>query len=74
MIAADTATRNARKIPGVFIFILLLIALSLLATIIRFQTEHGRRKHNSEPDLAARCLNRHGVAYAFVEAMSGRHT
>jgi hypothetical protein len=72
MIAADTATRNARKIPGVFIFILLLIALSLLATIIRFQTDHGKRKHNSEPDLAERCLNRHGVAYAFVEAMSGR--
>jgi hypothetical protein len=72
MIAADTATRNARKTPGVFLFLLLLIVLSLLATIIRFQTDHGKRKHNSEPDLAEQCLNRHGVAYAFVEAASGR--
>jgi hypothetical protein len=72
MIAADTTTRNARKTPGVFIFILVLLVLSLLAMIIRFQTDHGKRKHNSEPDLAERCLNQHGVAYAFVEATSGR--
>ena len=39
---------------------------------IRFQTDHGKRKHNSEPDLAERCLNRRGVAHAFVEAASGR--
>ena len=74
MIAADTdtATRNARTNPGVFLFILILIVLSLLAMIIRFQTDHGKLKHNREPDLAERCLNRHGVAYAFVEAASGR--
>jgi hypothetical protein len=65
-------TRNARKTPGVFLFILLLIALSLFAMIIRFQTDHGKRKHDNEPDLAERCLNRHGVAYAFVETASGR--
>lgn len=72
MTVTDTAIRNARKTPGVFLFLLLMIILSLLATIIRFQTDHGRRKHNSGPDLAERCLNRHGVAYAFVEAASGR--
>jgi len=40
--------------------------------IMRFQTDHGKRKHNSEPGLAERYLNRHGIAYAFVEAASGR--
>jgi hypothetical protein len=72
MIAAGAATRNARKTPGVFLFILILIALSFLAMIIKFQTDHGKRKHDSEPDLAERCLNRQGVAHAFVEATSGR--
>jgi hypothetical protein len=71
MIAVDTTTRNARKTPGVFLFIIL-IALSLFAMNIRFQTDHGKRKHNNEPDLAERCLNRHGVAYAFLEEASGR--
>lgn len=72
MIAADTTTRNARKTAGVFLFLLLLITMSLFAMIIRFQTDHGKRKHSGEPDLAERCLNRHGVAYAFLEAASGR--
>lgn len=72
MTVTDAAIRNARKTPGVFLFLLLMIILSLLAMIIKFQTDHGRRKHNSEPNLAERCLNRHGVAYAFVEAASGR--
>lgn len=72
MTAADTAIQNARKTPGVFLFLLLMIILSLFAMIIRFQTDHGRRRHSSEPDLAERCLNRHGVAHAFVEAVSGR--
>ena len=43
-----------------------------MATIIRFQTDHGKHKHNSEPDLAEQCLNKHGVAHAFLEAASGR--
>lgn len=72
MITTNATTRSARKTPGVFLFILILIALSLFATIIRFQTDHGKRRHNSEPDLAERCLNRPGVAHAFVEAASGR--
>lgn len=72
MIAANPTTRSARSFPGAFLFILLLIVLSLLAMIIKFQTDHGKRKHDSEPDLAERCLNRHGVAYASVEAASGR--
>lgn len=72
MIAADTTPRNARKTPGVFLFLLLLIVLSLGAMIIRFQTDHGKNKHNNEPDLAERCLNRHGVAHAFIEKASGR--
>lgn len=72
MIAADTTTRNARKTPGVFLFILILIVLSLVAMIIRFQTDHGNRKHDNEPNLAEQCLKRHGVAYAFVETASGR--
>jgi hypothetical protein len=50
----------------------MLIVLSFFAMVIRFQTDHGKRKHDSEPDLAERCLNRHGVAHAFVEAASGR--
>lgn len=70
--SANATTQSARKTPGVFLFLLLLIALSLLAMIIRFQTDHGKSKHNNEPDLAERCLNRHGVAYAFVEKASGR--
>ena len=72
MIATHAATRNARKTPGVFLFLLLLIVLSLFAMIIRFQTDHSKRKHANEPDLAEQCLNRHGVAHAFVEAASGR--
>ncbi len=68
MIAAGATTRNARKTPGVFLFLI----LSLMATVIRFQTDHGKRKHDSEPDLAERCLNRHGVTHAFIEAASGR--
>lgn len=72
MMTTNATTRSARKIPGVFLFLLLLIIISLFAMIIRFQTDHGKRRHNSEPDLAERCLNRHGVAYAFVEAASGR--
>ena len=72
MIAADTRTRNARKTPGVFLFILILIVLSLVAMIIRFQNDHGKSKHNNEPDLAERCLNKHGAAYAFAEKVSGR--
>jgi len=72
MIAADTTTRNARKNPGVFLFLLLLILISLMAMIIRFQTDHGKQKHNREPTLAERCLNAHGAAYAFMEAASGR--
>ena len=67
-----TVTRSARKTPGVFLFILMLIALSLFAMIIKFQTDHGKRKHDKEPDLAERCLNRHGVAYAFAETTPGR--
>jgi len=72
MIATNSTTRNARIKPGVFLFLLLLMLLSFLATMIRFQTDHGKRKHDREPDLAERCLNRHGVAYAFMEAASGR--
>ena len=72
MIAKNTTTRSARKTPGVFLFILILIVLSLFAMIIRFQTDHSKRKHDNGPDLAERCLNRHGVAYAFVEKASGR--
>ena len=72
MIAKNTTTRSARKTPGVFLFILILIVLSLFAMIIRFQTDHGKRKHDNEPDLAERCMNRHGVAHAFVETVSGR--
>ncbi|HSG44496.1 MAG TPA: hypothetical protein VLA72_15210 [Anaerolineales bacterium] len=72
MIATNSTTRNARINPGVFLFLLLLMLLSLLATMIRFQTDHGKRKHDREPDLAERCLNRHGVAYAFTEMTSGR--
>jgi len=68
----NATTRNARKTPGVFLFILILIALLLFAMNIRFQTDHGKRKHNNEPDLAERCLNKHGVAYAFLEKASGR--
>ena len=41
MIATDTRTRNARKTPGVFLFLLILIVLSLVAMIIRFQTDHS---------------------------------
>jgi len=67
-----TVTQNARKTPGVFLFILILIALAFFAMIIRFQTDHGKRKHDREPDLAERCLNRHGIAYAFIETASGR--
>ena len=67
-----TVTQNARKTPGVFLFILILIALAFFATIIRFQTDHGKRKHDREPDLAEQCLNRHGIAYAFIETASGR--
>jgi len=66
MIATDTTIRNARKTPGVFLCILILIVLSLFVMIIRFQTHHSKRKHDNEPDLAERCLNRHGVAYAFI--------
>ena len=66
MIATDTTTRYARKTPGVFLFILILIVLSLFAMIIRFQADQSKRKHDNEPDLAERCLNRHGVAYAFI--------
>lgn len=33
---------------------------------------HSRRKHDNQPDLAEQCLNRHGVAYAFVETTSRR--
>jgi len=72
MIAADTTTRNVRKTPGVFLFLLLLILISLMTMIIRFQTDHGKRKHDREPDLAERCLNTHGAAYALMEAASGR--
>ena len=72
MIATDTTARNARKTPGVFLFILILMALSLFAMIIRFQTDHGKSKHDNEPDLVERCLNRYGVAYAFIEKASGR--
>jgi hypothetical protein len=70
--SANATTQSARKTPGVFLFILILIVLSLFAMNIRFQTDHGKRKHNSEPDLAEQCLNRRGVAHAVVEAASGR--
>ena len=72
MIATNSTTRNARKTPGVFLFLLILIAMSLFAMIIRFQTDHGKRKHDNEPDLAEQCLNRHGVSHAFIETASGR--
>ena len=72
MIATNSTTRNARKTPGVFLFLLILIAMSLIAMIIRFQTDHGKRKHDNEPDLAEQCLNRHGVSHAFIETASGR--
>jgi hypothetical protein len=66
-------TQSARKkTPGAFLFMLILIALAFFATIIRFQTDHGKRKHDRDPDLAEQCLNRHGVAYAFMEPASGR--
>ena len=68
--SANATTQNARDFPGVFLFLLMLIALSLFTMIIRFQTNHGKR--NNEPDLAERCLNRHGVAHTLVEKASGR--
>jgi hypothetical protein len=73
MIARVPTTQNARSFPGVFQFLLLLIALlmAFLAIKIRFQTDHARQKHDSDPDLAEQCLNRRGVAYAFIES-SGR--
>ncbi len=72
MMTTNTTTRNARKTPGVFLFIIISIILAFLAMIIRFQTDHGKRKHDNEPDLAERCLNSHGVAYAFVETAARR--
>ena len=68
-----TMTRSARKkTPGAFLFLFTLIAIAFFATILRFQTDHGKRKHDRDPDLAEQCLNRHGVAYAFMEPASGR--
>ena len=70
-----TVTRSARKkTPGAFLFMLILIALAFFAMIIKFQTDHGKRKHDRDPDLAEQCLNRHGVAYAFMEPASGKYT
>ena len=73
MITQTSATRNARSFPGVFLFLLILIAIltALLAMRIQFQTDHARKRHDKDPDLTEQCLNRRGVAYAFTEA-SGR--
>ncbi len=67
-----TITRSARKNPGAFLFMLILILLSLFAMMIRFQTDHGKRRHDKDPDRAEQCLNKYGVAYAFTETVSGR--
>jgi hypothetical protein len=47
MIAVETTARNAGKTPGVFLFLLRLIVLSLPAMIIRFRTDHGKHNHDS---------------------------
>lgn len=72
MITAHTTTHNARKSPGVFLVLLLLMLFSLTALIIRFQSGYGKHQHNREPDLAEQGLNTHSAAYAFMEAASGR--
>ena len=73
MTATTQASQSARKFPGAFhfIFLLILVLLLLMAMRIEFQTDHARKKHDKEPDLAEQCLNRNGVAYAFMEP-SGR--
>ena len=71
MTATTSSSQSARKLPGAFLFLVLLIILLFVAMRIEFQTDHARQRHNREPDLAEQCLNRNGVAYALMEP-SGR--